>query len=1423
MPNKRIMKKLISLLIIAFSALSLSAQGGDPCAATPVSVTVGACTFSTYTNQGATDSGIGSPGCASYNGGDVWFSVTVPLSGSLVFDSNTGDITDGGMAVYNSPTNDCNNLTMIECDDDGSANGAMSFIEQNGLTPGATIWIRFWEYGGNNNGTFDLCVWEPGPPPNDGPCTAVDLTPSPMCALEEYDTGNATDSGVADPGCANYNGADIWFSATVPPSGIMYIETGAIEVTEGGLAIYNSPTNDCTDLVLNQCIDNGNMPFVTLNSLTPGDILWIRFWENGGDNNGLFDICVTNTSGPPDCSSALPASDDCSTATPICSLEGYCGNTSDSYTQGNNDPGAFCGSIENSSWISFQAGATTAVLYVWTMNCQNNNGIQMEIYETSDCINYTSVSDCISTGTMEDFAVTATGLVVGDTYYLMIDGWGGDVCDYVVSAGEGVMTATAIVAETGTNTASICSGCVNLQASGGTGYEWSPAATLDNPNISNPEACPLVTTTYTVTVTGGNPDCPSNATATTTVFIEADFTTEITNTELLCHDDATASITATVNNQGQSSSFNFEWSTSEISGMIPDTTYTITNLSAGTYSVTVTEELGCSSVHTVTIDNPPALSMDFTTVSEYCGMETGIINATITDGTAPYSFSWLDTGSGTTNGNSTSANNPFSIPNLEAGNYVIDVVDDNGCPVIDNVSVSDSGSVTAGFNISNNQCLEGNSFDFTNTSTVTNGIVYTLTAPNSLPQTLNGTPGYTGFIADQHGIWNIRQNISSGACTDEVNLTFEVFEEPVLTESHVDITCNAFSDAVITAISTIPGDFSMISGAGIFVGNIASSLDLGLYTFMVQTPHGCNDTLSVTLTEPDVLSLDATSTDLECFGVCNGTATAIVLSGGTAPYSYNWGSSGNQQTATDLCTGLHTVTVTDYKGCTETVSTTINQASELTLSSSSVPVKCFGESNGSARVEAQGGTPVYEYLWPNNSPENVIINVPANYYEVTVTDANGCVKTMGIDVEQPSPVILGLEYEPSICIGQTAEIRMSVTSSPFSPYTFYWNGVTSSDIITVQPNQTTIYSAQAEDAHGCKSFISDVEVIVNPPITLHATADKSRICQGDIVNVDTHVSGGNGNYFFRLLGAGALYDPIVLKPEIDTEYKIIAYDNCGSPEDTVSFFIEVDDPYLPSFHADKESGCTPLKVDFIQDISTHEQGTSYQWAYSDQSTSNMSFEANGAHTFINPGSYNISLKITTNLGCESEYIAYQYIHAFPVPKAAFTPTPPVSSILKPVIYFENNSEDADLAYWSFGDGEQSSAISPEHQYNATVSDYSVRLIAMNRFTCSDTTYINVSIEDEITIYIPTAFSPDFDNINETFIVKGNGIKKLGFSMLIYNRWGEEVFTSESINIGWDGRVRSNKIAQTGIYSYVIKYIDIYDVPHEKSGTFSLIR
>lgn len=273
----------------------------DPCNAT--NLTVGAsCSYTTGTNVSATasSSSIQAPGCANYQGGDVWFKFTVPASGAVQITTNTSSgsqLTDGGMALYTASA--CNNyasFSVVDCDDDGGP-GNMPQLTAQCLTPGTVVYIRFWEYGNNRFGNFRICVTsQSGGPANEDPCSAVTLTVGTSCSSTSATNVSACHSSDAElPACGAYGSGsrDVWFKFVAPASGFVAIASSAGSLNDGAMALYSAPS--CSgpfDLV--DCVDDtpsSYMPFISYSHLTPGDTYYIRYWGYG-TSSGTFNICA---------------------------------------------------------------------------------------------------------------------------------------------------------------------------------------------------------------------------------------------------------------------------------------------------------------------------------------------------------------------------------------------------------------------------------------------------------------------------------------------------------------------------------------------------------------------------------------------------------------------------------------------------------------------------------------------------------------------------------------------------------------------------------------------------------------------------------------------------------------------------------------------------------------------------------------------------------------------------------------------------------------------------------------------------------------------------------------------------------------------------------------------------------------------------
>ena len=765
----------------------------DPCNAIPLT-SGSTCNYTSYTNAGATaTAGVPATGCANYSGSDVWFQVTVPAGGALNIDMQTGVMTDAGMAIYSGAS--CNALTLITCNDDGSNNGLMSLINATGLTPGTTIWIRVWEYGNDNNGTFGICVSTPVLPPpvtNDNPCNAIPLTSGSTCTYSTYTNIGATGTtGVPAPGCANYLGNDVWFQVTVPAAGALNIDMQTGIMTDGGMAIYSG--SNCNSLTLITCNDdgsnNGLMPMISATGLTPGTTIWIRVWEYGNDNNGTFGICVTTPVPPPACASNPPAGNTCALATPICNFNGYCGNTSASYTADywtelDNAFNTCLGgaSIENNSFISFVASATSSTFNVWVTSSLYGDGIQMMFYSggcgSGPVTCHGGYNNILPGGPN---MITASGLTVGNTYYLMIDGYAGDVCNYTLDAASGVNALNVTP-----DAALICTGgSISLTASGGNGvYAWSPATGLSSTSGTTVTASPATTTTYTVTSTGVG-ICPVTLTKQVTVTVSPIITPAFAAIPSICS-GAAAPVLPTTSTNG----INGTWNPA-----------TVSNIASGSYTFTPTAGQ-CANPTSIAVTVTGSSTVpSFAAVPPICsGSAAPVLPTTSTNG---ITGTW----------------SPATVSNTATGTYTFTPTTGQ-CATNTTLTVT-VNSVTPTFAVIPPICSGAPAPALPGISS--NGITGTW-SPAIVSNTTAGTYTFTP---------------TAGQCATSTSINITVYELPTVyvhgTNPTCTGTCNGNATVDVTG-GTSPYIYNWSNGG---VTQTITGLCAGTYSVTVTDAHGC--------------------------------------------------------------------------------------------------------------------------------------------------------------------------------------------------------------------------------------------------------------------------------------------------------------------------------------------------------------------------------------------------------------------------------------------------------------------------------------------------------------------------------------------------------------------------------------------------------
>ncbi|HEY0031265.1 MAG TPA: PKD domain-containing protein [Bacteroidia bacterium] len=277
---------------------------------------------------------------------------------------------------------------------------------------------------------------------------------------------------------------------------------------------------------------------------------------------------------------------------------------------------------------------------------------------------------------------------------------------------------------------------------------------------------------------------------------------------------------------------------------------------------------------------------------------------------------------------------------------------------------------------------------------------------------------------------------------------------------------------------------------------------------------------------------------------------------------------------------------------------------------------------------------------------------------------------------------------------------------------------------------------------------------------------------------------------------------------------------CGA--EATSLITVVATPVI-SFTSDTTEGCEPTTIIFNSTVS--QPGGTYAWTFGDGGISNV---ANPSNTYVANGLYTVSLTYTNTTGCSASVTQTDMINIHSQPVAIFSYGPQPTTITNPVINFTDNSLGLINNWnWMFGAGGILGSSTQQNPYYGFTESgvYPVQLIVTNNFGCADTADNVVIIESIVVFYAPNAFSPDGNGDNDEFMVKGDGIDNSTFEMLIYDRWGEQIFKSNDIHTGWNGR-RNNmgaELVQQEVYVWKVAFKDLKNQKHNYIGSVTIVK
>lgn len=656
------------------------------------------------------------------------------------------------------------------------------------------------------------------------------------------------------------------------------------------------------------------------------------------------------------------------------------------------------------------------------------------------------------------------------------------------------VTGSALSANADANPATVCLGTstqLSANAGGGSGtytYTWASSPAGFSSSLANPVVSPATTTTYYVTVNDG----ASDVTSSIVVTVNATPSVTISSNSPVCEGKDIELTSA------GGSTFSWSGPNGFISNSPTPTVTPATVADGGTYTVTVTNDLGCTS--TATVDVTVNASPVTTSSSNSPVCEGNDINLFVTGGN-----SWIWTGP---NSYSSFLQNPVitGATISDSGTYTCIISDANSCTSTENVSVTvNAGLVTT--TTSNSPVCEGGDIQLD----ATGGLNYNWTGPNSFSSSSASTL-ISGASTIMSGTYYVTISDASG-CSNTDSVTVTVGSLPVATANNNGPLCEGdtlylTSGGGITYNWDGPNSFTSSSPTPAIIN--PTVLNSGTYTVTVTNTDGCSNTTTtdVTINQAPAISLSSNSP------VCNGDSLALTVTGGT---TWQWSgpnlfNSVSQSPviygATAANSGTYYVIVSDAGGCTSNDSINIT-VSTISISASSNSPLCEGSN---IQLNASGGT-TYQWTGPNSfsdSGSSPLITgataANAGVYFVTVTDAAGCSDTTSLNVTVNLLPVVTVSNNSPFCEGDTLFLNATGggTYSWAGPQSFTSN-ISNPFVDNTSSLNTGTYSVTVTSTDGCSS-VATTDVTINSNPAASASAN-SPVCEGSDLQLTS--SGGD--------------------------------------------------------------------------------------------------------------------------------------------------------------------------------------------------------------------------------------------------------------------------------------------------------------------------
>ena len=735
---------------------------------------------------------------------------------------------------------------------------------------------------------------------------------------------------------------------------------------------------------------------------------------------------------------------------------------------------------------------------------------------------------------------------------------------------------------------------------------------------------------------------------------------------------------------------------------------------------------------------------------------------------------------------------------------------------LDTITINRTNSLNATATATNTACGPPTG---TITVTVPAGVgtpPYTFTLDGGAPQT--GASPYT-FTNVAQGTHNIVVTDASPGCTSNLSVTVNANTILTANATFTGTSCTGASNGTITITSvngTGPYTFVLDGGAAV-PGTIPytfSNLSAGTHNVVVNDlSNGCvTGVMSFTIPAGPAFVTTASGTDALCNGAASGTITVTQPGSGNAPFEYsldnvNWQTS---NTFNGLAAGTYTVYYREAGGCNGSTTVTIGEPPALALNTNEIDVICHGESNGTILITPTGGTAPYQYSIDGvNWQSSNIFNVPAGNYTPAIRDANGCITSTNITVNEPAALTATTINDNASCNGGNDGVITVLGTGGNGGYQYSIDGVNfqTSNIFNVAPGTYTI---TIKDSKNCTQTTTATVGLTND-LTFIPQTDPT-ICEGKSVQLDLVSNGLQYNWSPATgLSSTTIANPVA-NPTTTTQYVVTTTLGRCSATDIV--VVNVNAAPVP------DAGVNGF-ICYGQTYTLQASGgTQYAWSPPDY-LSNPHI-ANPVSSAPHDMTYTLTIVSDMN-GCGSLFTDEMTLDVTPPIKINTYPFDTVvyNGAQLHLLAVPTDPDVINFSWTPVSGLDNGSIAGPTVTAGAIGDDIVYQVTGSTIAGCKGEGYVHVKVYKGPDIYVPTGFTPNGDGRNDRFVPFPVGIKSLNY-LRVYNRWGQLVFATTRLHDGWDGTIKG--VAQpTGTFVWMIQAVTDQGKVITKKGTVTLIR